>query len=219
MPCLLGERIHVPTIGSNVETRDGAIQVTTHDPGSTALRPCDRGDAAQAVDSPVIRLEKSVERAAVRSELRIAPGTVCRRELLRLTSLDIHPEQKRVRECISRSIAITARSENDTATVRRPDRTELLAVIRATTRESVRRNQLRTRQQILRLGAGLQGLHQHVRLAFRLDPLVPVADRKRVIDPRVVLARLALFCKALVVLVGHRAAINGTDKKKMRTVG
>jgi hypothetical protein len=109
--------------------------------------------------------------------------------------------------------------EDDPLTVRRPFAVQRLAAAAAAcSRKSRRGGELRARQQIFR-GATIERLHEDVRLAIRIDPPVPRADREGLIDAHLELAILLFLRRFLVRLVVGRVGEHGAGEEQAFAVG
>ncbi len=130
---------------------------------------------------------------------------------LRFTAGEAHDEQLRIGERVGRGVAIGGGAEDDGLVVGREFDFEFLARVCLPAGESGIGRQCRTGQQVAgaaeRQTVVVECLHEDAHLAF-IEPVVPAADRKAVVDARVRFAGAKLFDQDLVSRVVLRLRIH-----------
>ncbi len=127
------------------------------------------------------------------------------------------PEERRVCFGVGGCISVGRCDEDDCIPFRCPDRIELIARIADASGEAAFTYQLCTGEQIFCFRSGLCRLNEQVRLCV-FNPLVPVTNRKLLVDACAIFLRLAFSRDFLVCLIITGARINRTREQQRSAV-
>ena len=183
---VLGEQIDGLAVRAQPVAADGAVEDGCHGP-RRRVRPVESHQAVVVVGKPGIRRRAGIERGAVRGKARLRVARLVAGDAPRLAATRRHRVERLLNDCARGLVARDGRGEDDGAAVGRPGCFDEVAVIVQVAAEARGDTQLRTRNQVARLGPVAERL-QHERRPALVEPAVPMTDGELLEDPRVVLA-------------------------------
>ena len=204
---LLRLEVDAPAVRSDLVVIDRAVESCGHLGRLGLQRPGPLHEARQVVD-PLRRnlLRQGEQPAPVRGKAWLRVVASGRGQPPRLAARGTHLPQRQADIRARRLVALRRRGEHHGRAVRRPVGVERLARVAEPAAETAGCAQGGASEQVERLGAGIERLHDQRRLAL-VEPAIPVADRKRVVAAGVVLAGLAFLAGLAVVGVAARARV------------